>query len=206
MNRRWVWTPLATVVLAALLGGGVVGCGGELDLAQQQSRVIHSPDPDIVLAAAGRILQREFGRLRINRETRTIETEPVEFTTRKASGSARDFYGGRSTMRRTARLSVARRGGDVLARLRIDLERQDTQRVAVQPPTGGLTDSPASTAIERDAATTEQQNQVWTRVRRDERLERALLDELQAEFAPRVSATAPAAEPVEEPAPDAATP
>ena len=159
------------------------GCGPEPGLTQHQSRVIRASDPDQVLLTAAKVLRREFGRVHVDVEGRTIETEPVEFSTTRESGTARDLYRGRSRMRRVARLSVGRRGEDSVARLRIDIERQDTTRtLSMQPPTGRMSDSPAYTPIERDAATTERQNTVWTRVRRDRRMERALLQELGEHF------------------------
>lgn len=150
----------------------------------QQARLIDSTDPDEVLKAAARLLRREFGRVNVVAETRTVMAGPTEYRTTRESGTARDLYRGGSAMRRVGRLNIGRRGDSVIARLRIDVERQDTARAAaVGPPTGRLSDTPAVTPIERDAATTERQNTVWTFVRRDERLERALLEELQELFA-----------------------
>ena len=83
---------------------------------------------------------------------------------------------------------VVPRGGSTTARLRIDLERQDTAQRAASPPDAyRLSDSPAYTPIERDAATTDQQNTVWTKVKRDRSLERALLEELCEQLAPAPS-------------------
>ena len=166
-----------------------VGCGPQSELARQQSRVIQVDDPDQILLAATKVLRREFRRMHVDTENRIIETEPVEFSTTRSSGTARDLYRGRSRMRRIAHFSVGRRGQSSVARLRIDVERQDTDRVlTMQPPTQRVSDSPAYTPIERDAATTERQNTVWTRVRRDRRMERELLQELSEQF------TLPAAE------------
>lgn len=179
MNRGVVLILLLPVLLL------LVGCGLQSELARQQSRVIQVADPDQVLLAAAKVLRREFRRMKVDTENRTIETEPVEFSTTRASGTARDLYRGRSRMRRVARFSVGRRGRTSVARLRIDVERQDTVRVlTMQPPTQRVSDSPAYTPIERDAATTERQNTVWTHVRRDRRMERELLQELSERFAP----------------------
>ena len=88
-------------------------------------------------------------------------------------------------MGRIAHFAVAERGEDTVARLRIDIERQDTTRQeAFQPDRHRISDAPGQTAIERDAATTTRQNTVWTFVKRDRRLERTLLAELEEQFAP----------------------
>lgn len=194
MNR------LSVVCLGVLVALPAVGCAPNGSMAPHQARVIENADANAVLAAAAKILRREFGRIRVDPEARTIDTEPVEFRTTRESGTARDLYGGRSTMRRRAHFSLGRRGGAVVARLRVDVERQDTARVlTMQPPTGRVSDTPAYTPIERDAATTERQNTVWTHVRRDRRLERLLLQELSEEFAPQPEA-APATAPPSQPA------
>jgi len=176
---------LPVLVLAAL---GLTGCARGLEAPGYTTRLIETADPDRVLQAAEVVLRREFGRLTVDREQRRIESDPLEYTSARDSGTARDLVGARSRMRRVARFVAARRGSGSLARLRIDLERQDTAQRAASPPDAyRLSDSPAYTPIERDAATTRRQNTVWTKVRRDQRLERALLDELRELFAPGVS-------------------
>lgn len=178
----------------------LTGCARDVGLSGQQSRVIQSSDPDRVMLAAASILRREFGRVHLNTEARTITAGPVEYATTSESGSVRDLYRGRSTLRRQARCTVGRRGKEIVVRICIDVERQDTARaLTMQQPAGRLSDSPGYTPIERDAATTERQNTVWTRVRRDRRLERAILDELQEQYAPPPTEPAAAEAAAEEP-------
>ena len=184
------------VVLVLSFAAGLIGCSADTVAVQdQEQRVIKDATPDQVLSAAASILQREFGRATVDRGARQIVTGPVEFTTERESGTARDLYRGKSTMRRKAVFNVSRVSSDTIARLRIDIERRDTERQTVmQPHRQRLSDTPGEdTPIETDAATTHEQNMVWTRVRRDRSLERALLDELREQFA-RVAA------PVEGPA------
>lgn len=195
MTRR---IALPVFVVVAL---GLTGCARGLEAPGYTTRLIDSADPDRVLQAAEVVLRREFGRLTVDREQRRIESDPVEYTTVRDSGTARDLVGARSRMRRVARFVAVRRARGSLARLRIDLERQDTAQRAARPPDAyRLSDSPAYTPIERDAATTRRQNTVWTKVRRDQRLERALLDELRELFTPGVSE-----ETAEQPATDQTT-
>jgi hypothetical protein len=176
---------LPVLVLAAL---GLTGCAPGLEAPRYTTCLIETDDPDRVLQAAEVVLRREFGRLTVDREQRRIESDPREYTSARDSGTARDLVGARSRMRRVASFAVVRRGSGMLARLRVDLERQDTAQRAASPPDAyRLSDSPAYTPIERDAATTRRQNTVWTKVRRDQRLERALLDELRELFAPEAS-------------------
>ena len=146
---------LPVFVLAAL---GLTGCARGLEAPGYTARLIDSADPDQVLQAAEIVLRREFGRLTVDREQRRIESDPVEYTSVRDSGTARDLVGARSRMRQIARFVAVRRGRGSLARLRIDLERQDTAQRAARPPDAyRLSDSPAYTPIERDAATTRRQ-------------------------------------------------
>ncbi len=182
------------VLVTLLLGaaGFVAGCVDAAAVESLQQRAIPNADPDQVLAAATTILQREFGRVRVDPAARRIVTAPVEYTTERDSGTARDLYRGRSTMRRSATFMVGRSGGETVARLRVDIERRDTGRqMVMQPQAYRLSDSPGQeTPISVDAATTADQNAVWTRVRRDRQLERELLDELREQFARLASFTA----------------
>ncbi len=183
---------LAGVMLTWSLG--LAGCADTAvfrDLPEQ--RVIQSAAPGEVLTAARALLAREFGRVRVERDGRRLVGGPVEYVTERDSGSARDLVRGESTMRRTATCDVGQRAGATVVSLRIDIERRDTARqIVAQPRSYRLSDSPGEeSALARDAATTAEQNAVWTRVRRDRTLERALLDELRERFAPRDEETSP---------------
>ena len=72
----------------------------------------------------------------------------------------------------------------MLARLRVDIERQDAARSAqLSRPNMAVTDYPGDeTATQRDAATTVEQNSAWVKVRRDAELENELLAQLLAQF------------------------
>ncbi|MFH1748567.1 MAG: hypothetical protein ABIG44_16150 [Planctomycetota bacterium] len=182
---------LGLVPLLALMV--LTGCARDAALTAQQSRVIASNDPDHVLLGAAGILRRELGRVHLDMQNHSITTDPVEYTTDRESGTARDLYHGRSTMRRQARCSVRPRGSEVVVQLRIDIERRDTARTeSMQSNAGRFTDSPSYTPIERDAATTTRQNTVWTFIKRDRRLERAILAELSEQYAPPLADTAAA--------------
>lgn len=169
------------------------GCTGPAEEVRATSRVIENVDSEEVFLAAQAILQREFGRVQADRAGGRIVTVPVEYTATTASGTARDLVRAPSTLRRVATFLMTPREGGVVARLRVDVQRQDTavRETARGGGDGRLSDSPAYTPIERDAATTAGQNVVWTPLRRDTALERALLEELQERFAPPETAPAP---------------
>jgi hypothetical protein len=187
---------MSAVLLPILLC--LVGCSQGMESRTFQARVIDRAAPDDVMLAAQVLLRREFGRLDVEPGSRRIVSQPVEYQTSSDSGTARDLYRGRSTMRKVAHFAVAKRGEGTIARLRIDVERMDTARQEVfRADQGRISDAPGQTPIERDAATSTRQNTVWTFVKRDRQLERALLAELQEQFAPE-----PEEMPAEQPAED----
>ncbi len=194
--KLWLSALWSAVLLVPL------GCTADaIRVAEHQERVIEGADADLLLAAALPILQREFGRVQVDRHAHRIVTQPVEFTTERESGTARDLYRGKSTMRRKADFMVGRRGGATVARLKVDVERRDTERqVVLRPRPQRLGDSPGQeTALETDGATTGEQNAIWTRVRRDRKLERELLDELRDQCARLTAVVEPA--PASQPTP-----
>ncbi len=194
MRQTGLWSMVSVLALAA-------GCAETPGVrAHQEEWAIEGADADAVLTQAAAILQREFGRVKVDLAVRQIDTAPVEYTTSRDSGSARDVYRGRSTMRRVGSLRVGSRGGITVGTLQINVERRDTAQRAIAPATGyRLSDSPgAETPVDRDAATTVEQNTVWTFVRRDRALERQLLEELRERFARGEAATQPATLPAAE--------
>lgn len=173
-------TCLASLVAVAAWSSG---CAEDLESRQFQTRLV-SADADTVLQAAEVALRREFPRVTVDRAAGRITSEPLEYTTATESGTSRDLVRGASSMRRVAACSVSPRGERAVLRLRIDVQRQDTaRRDVVQPEQGRISDTPGYTPIDRDSATTREQNAVWTFVRRDRQLERALLEEIQGLFA-----------------------
>ena len=178
---------LAVVVLLPLWG-----CTAGVEAPEYQSLVIDPAPRDVALRAALLVLERDFGRVRAVPAERGLRSDWAEFTTARESGTARDLYGGRSQMRRMARLVIDTPGGRTVARLRIDVQRRDTaRRAAMRPATGRFGDTTPGTPIDEDAALTDAQSEVWTPVRRDTGLERALLEELRDMFVPPEETPAP---------------
>lgn len=178
----------ACLMIACLSACLAVGCdspGPRPAPGELAQRVLSNADPDDVLNAAAIILKREFGRARVDPAARSIETAAVEFTARRDTGTAREFVGGSATLRRKAVLFVGQRGQAVVVRLRVDVERRDTERqTAFQPRGYRISDLPGQESpIDRDTATSAEQTAVWTPLRRDSQLERAILTELQERFA-----------------------
>lgn len=186
MRRIAIGLTCAALLLSGGLTGGCASTRTPTEL--RASLPITGATPAEVMLAAEEVLGREFARLDVDRQAQTITAEPTEYVASASTGTAGDLYGRRSRMRRTASFATESRGGTTRAWLRIDIERQDTQRSRVMQRTSGrLSDTPGYTPIEEDAATTTEQNEVWTRVRRDRTLERDLLREISDRFAEPVT-------------------
>lgn len=166
---------LIFLVAAALT---CAGCSESPPIVNYQTRVIGPIAPDEVFDAAVPIMRREFGRATPDKRQLTITVPAAEYVSARDTGSARDLLGMGSTLRRYATLRIRKSGENAIADVRVDIERKDAGRRAAGPEPSRLSDAPSQTPIERDAATTETQNTVWTKVRRDYELERTLLDEL----------------------------
>ncbi len=178
------------IFCSAVMAGALLSGCAEPEERRATVRLIQQTSPDEVLSEAIVILRREFGRVDADRTRGVVRSVAAEYRTASDSGTARDLVGGASTMRRSAELSVASRGRNTIVRLRIDVERQESaEREPIRTEEKRWSDSPAYTPIERDAATTPQQNTFWRRLRRDYALERSLLEELQERFAVEPPAT-----------------
>lgn len=175
MGRNVVaWAGMACVICFA-------GCGTTESNQGFSTRIVVARSASELFAEGRSVLMQEFGGLETSDgQSRRLVTVANEFTTRRESGTGRDLYGNATRMRRFATFQVQERGRELVARIRVDVERQDNGRVqSMQRPWLRVSDYPADeTAAERDAATDVRQNELWTRVRRDRELESGLLAQI----------------------------
>ncbi|QOJ13644.1 MAG: hypothetical protein HRU75_02865 [Planctomycetia bacterium] len=177
--------PADTWLLLTLVALALSGCAGRPPTEGYLSRAIDADDEGVVLASASRIVARELGSASINRARGEIRSSPAEMTATRETGAPRELVGGASTLRRTCSLLVHRSGSSVIARVRVDVERRDTQRGQVQSSVMGMHEGRLG-----DAPTTEPsweagpRGEIWTRVGRDAAMERVILEALRNEFAP----------------------
>ncbi|MBK8915782.1 MAG: hypothetical protein IPM64_14510 [Phycisphaerales bacterium] len=178
-------THIAILTLSAVGLLLAAGCAGGPASGGYLSRTIDADDEAVVLASASRIVARELGSAAVDRARGEVRSSPAEVTARRETGAPRELVGGASTLRRTCSLLVGRSGGSVVARVRVDVERRDTQRGQVQSSVMGMNEGRLGDTPSTEASwESDPRGEIWTRVGRDSSLERAILEELRNEFAP----------------------
>jgi len=92
--------------------------------------------------------------------------------------AGRDRLSLRGEMRRVAQVRVGTSEGGVKVFCRVAVQRQTTEAYRMFDRDRRVSDVPGDTPIERDAATTPEQNTVWETVRRDMTAERLILQNI----------------------------
>jgi hypothetical protein len=107
-----------------------------------------------------------------------VASSPVEISAQEAGIAVGGGLGTRRVFRRLADVRLAPSEGGIGAYCRVLIQEQATESYRLFRRAPGLSDVPDDTAIDRDAATTGEQNTVWQTVRRDKLREYRLLEEI----------------------------
>ncbi len=168
------------VAVAVLLAGLVPGClSSTPELRSYSVRPVLDGTPIDVLDRAESVL-RGFG-LTIGRRDglrRVLVTNPFDVQTRLAEGARPGPPETYARRRRVVRVWVERGSGEKEVRVfcRVEVQERTTQALRMLSLDQRSSDVPDRTAIEREAATTVEQNTVWQTTRRDHAAERAILE------------------------------
>jgi len=135
---------------------------------------------DVAMALGRRVLASHGFKVKTaDVDSMTIETFASEKTVRGGEGRLRDSVVKLpNRVRRTASLEFSKRGGDLQAWCQVKLERQTTADHRVWARQRQFDDAPTETPIEREGATTDSQNTVWSSAGRDQSLEHQILSDL----------------------------
>ena len=141
--------------------------------------VRHIPNGDrsaVFDAAESALVSHGYTVDRADRTTGVITAQPVstESLQEPGRGTSRRLSS-RGEMRRLAKVRIARAGDVVSVYCRVIYQEKTTRAHRIFAQDRELTDTPGVTPIEREAATTEQQNIVWRDVRRDKAAEQRIL-------------------------------
>jgi len=159
--RHLTWT----VVLAA----GMLSAGGCQSLGYNTQ-----PLGDVGYAKAfqaGKVAMAQYF------SVGSADAETGRITSRPQSADVgRDRLLGVSPARKVARLRIRRKGEQVYADVRVDVQRQDVDAMARMQPVTVNNDVPIQTPAQGRAALTSDQDQAWQNTGRDAALERSILD------------------------------
>lgn len=104
-----------------------------------------------------------------------IRSEPTESRESNNQGRVGDFVGVPRRVRKVVTGQVTSESGASDVWCKIVVQQLDTQAALLFENEMRLNDAPTTTAADRDAATTREQNEVWRTANRDRRGERELL-------------------------------
>ena len=111
----------------------------------------------------------------------SVDEKAGSITSRPKSVQAgRDRLLGASPARKLAKMRIRRKGDQVYADVRVDLQRQDVDAMTRMQPVTVHNDVPIQTPAQGRAALTSDQNQAWQTTGRDAALERSILNALLA--------------------------
>lgn len=179
-RRRWLLGPFAALALAPL------GCSQlTLDPSHRTERGGSTPlrlpgtplEPAFESGIAA--VRQYFRSVQVLRQEGRIESALVEYDQKGGTGRFRDeALKYRNRMRRRATLWFNESGAGCIVRCQVRVQRLDTEDHRIFHRQREFNDVPNATPIDREAATRSEQNQVWTEMPRDSKLERELLQVL----------------------------
>lgn len=136
---------------------------------------------DAAFEAGQYSLQQWFRVAEVSADGGVIRSATEEYDQKGGTGRIRDSaVGYRNRMRRSAILVIRPLGEGCVAKCRVQVERLDTADHRVFRSNEQFGDVPNETPIDREAAVSAQQDQVWTPMPRDRPLEREILDLLRS--------------------------
>lgn len=162
-------------IMAVLTSGGCASSA--LSLQNFGVRRVQSADAAALLRKAENVLkQAGFQIDKSDRRAGVLETKPRAVSPEEAHRAPWRTAGSQPPMRRVARVQVERSGDVISVYCRVVWQEQSTETHRMFQHDRELSDLPDDTPIEREGATTTEQNTVWRTVRRDKPAERRILD------------------------------
>jgi hypothetical protein len=128
---------------------------------------------EIALIDRGYVIERRDDRAGV------ITTYPIESMPSEPSLRHSRVIRSPTPIRTRAEIRLEPAGASLRIHCKVVVQEQDTEAARMFALQRGGYDTPRDTPIDRDAATTEEQNAYWRTVRRDKNAERAILDSVQ---------------------------
>ena len=140
----------------------------------------------VLQAAEASLIDQGYSIAEANRTAGVLTTHPVYSQARDEPGALRSRLGTPRRIRRIAEVIVETGTDGLSAYCKVLVQEMVTNAYRFRAMDARRSDLPAQTAIDRDAATTREQNTVWRTIRRDKRQERAILAAISERTAPTI--------------------
>jgi len=159
--------------------GFIAGCGAPaVSPVTFSVRLVEGADRIRVLdAAEAALIDQGFRIERRDPTSNSLRSFPLEGpASESGERTLRSRMSARRGIRRVAEVRVEDTPEGIRAACKVAVQQQTTQTHRFFARERAGVDAPEDTPIDRDAATTEEQNTVWQTVQRDRAAERAILD------------------------------
>ncbi len=158
-----------------LFADGCVSAG--VSLLNYSVRHVQGGDPAAAFAVAQvALINLGYKIDKSDRATGVIVTRPIPTTASAERIHARTRLRSSSRLRRLVQVRIAQGPGVINVYCKVALQEQTTEAHRMFRRDHAISDVPGETPIDREAATTEEQNTVWQTVGRDKAAERRILD------------------------------
>ena len=177
--------PHAILAACALVLAGAQGCS-ELSTSSADRNIggvtplkMPSVSTDRAFDAGLIAMRQYFNNVDARRTEGRLVSGWAEYDQKGGTGRIRDAtLNFRNRMRRRATLWISSAESGAVAKCQVRRQRLDTADHRIFQQQQQFDDLPNSTPIDRDAGTTTDQNQAWTDMQRDRKMERELLQVL----------------------------
>lgn len=175
---------LAAAVLAGCSELGGSGIGGERAEGWSQAALPNIPR-DEAFEAGVHAMQQWFRLEETSSSDGVVRSVTMEYDQKGGTGRIRDAaIGYRNRMRHKATLIVVSQGTGSVAKCLVSVQRLDTADHRVFRDNSRFQDYPNETPIDREAGISASQDQVWTDMPRDRKLEQEILGVLRNRATP----------------------
>jgi hypothetical protein len=187
--RFGVWA-LAALAGCSEMGGSDIGSERTEGWSQA---ILPNVSSDEAFDAGVHAMRQWFRLEEISEPDGVVRSAVTEYDQKGGTGRIRDAaIGYKNRMRHQATLMVTPQGAGSVVKCMVSVERLDTADHRVFRDQGQFQDYPSETPIDRDAGISSSQDQVWTSMPRDRKLEQDILSVLRNRAAaPPKSAPAP---------------
>lgn len=160
----------------------MVGCAAPQPTALTYSiRHLSVTDSSSVILAAQRALVSEGYRIdRVDEDVFTITTQPLKTKASQENIPRTRFGGPHLQLQRLANIRLVPRGDTIKVHCKVLLQEYVTEMHRFMNWERQGLDTPNATPIQREGATTVEQNTVWRTIRRDKQQERRILETITA--------------------------